>query len=92
MTTIVKKKVKKFEYVGFVSMDCRKLNAKSFSSLVLKYHHFILSQAPSLSIYSHLLYAFLRTKVDCIAIRLQDLISFIAATEFSHSFRYTLPQ
>ena len=70
--------MKKLEYVGFVGMDCRKLNAKSFPSLVLKCHRSILAQAPSLSIYCHLLYAFVRTKVDSIAIRLQDLISSLA--------------
>ena len=83
VTELVENRVKKLDYVGFVSMDCRKLNAKSFPSLVLECHRSILAQAPSLNIYCHLLYAFLRTKVDRIAIRLQDLISSLAATEDS---------
>ena len=83
VTELVEERMKKLEYVGFVGMDCRKLNAKSFPSLVLKCHRSILAQAPSLSIYCHLLYAFVRTKVDSIAIRLQDLISSLAATKDS---------
>ena len=83
VTELVKKRVEKLEYVGFVGMDCRKINANSFPSLVLKCHRSILAQAPSLSIYCHLLYAFLQTKVDSIAIRLQDIISSLAATEDS---------
>ena len=83
VTKLVEERVKKLEYVGFVGMDCRKLNAKLFPSLVLNCHRSILAQAPSLSIYCHLLYAFLKTKVDRIAIRLQDLNSSLAATEDS---------
>ena len=83
VTKLVEERVKKLEYVGFVGMDCRKVNSKSFPTLVLKCHRSILAQAPSMSIYCHLLYAFLQTKMDSIAIRLQDLISSLAATEDS---------
>ena len=55
------------------------MNNKAFPSLVLQCHRSILDQAPSLSIYCHLLYAFLRTKVERIAIQLKDLISNLIA-------------
>ena len=75
LTELVEARTKRLEYVGFVGMDCRKMNNKKFPSLVLQCHRSILDQAPSLSIYCHLLYAFLRTKVERIAIDLKDLIS-----------------
>ena len=74
VTELVKARTKRLEYIGFVGMDCRKMNNKKLPSLVLQCHRSILDQAPSLSIYCHLLYAFLRTKVERIAIRLKDLI------------------
>ena len=75
VTELAEARKKRLEYIGFVGMDCRKMNNKKFPSLVLQCHHSILDQAPSLSIYCHLLYAFLRTKVERIAIDLKDLIS-----------------
>ena len=61
---LVKKRVKTVEYAGFVSMDCRYSNSESSKlllSLVSECHHSILSRAPSVSMYCHLLYAFLQT-------------------------------
>ena len=75
VSELVKASTKRLEYIGFVDMDCRKMNKKKFPSLVLQCRRSILDQAPSLSIYCHLLYAFLRTKVGRIAIDLKDLIS-----------------
>ena len=75
VTEIVEARTKRLEYIGFVGMDCRTMNNKKFPSLVLQCHRSILDQAPSLSIYCHLLYAFLRTKVERVAIHLNDLIS-----------------
>ena len=72
---LVEKRVKTVEYVGFVSMDCRYSNSESSKlllSLVSECHHSILSRAPSISMYCHLLYAFLQAKIAC---QLQDVIS-----------------
>ena len=76
---LVKKRVKTVEYAGFVSMDCRYSNSESSKfliSLVSECHHSILSRAPSVSMYCHLLYAFLEDKTAC---QLQDVISSLSA-------------
>ena len=83
VTELVKKRVKNLEYVGFVSMDCRYFDGSSEScklllSLVSECHHSILARAPSVSMYCHLLYAFLQTKIAC---QLQDVISFLSAED-----------
>ena len=83
MTELVKMRVKNLEYVGFVSMDCRYFEGSSESSkyllsLVSECHHSILGQAPSVSMYCHLLYAFLQTKIAC---QLQDAISSLSAED-----------
>ena len=76
---LVKQRVKTVEYAGFVSMDCRYSNRESSKlllSLVSECHHSILSRAPSVSMYCHLLYAFLQDKIAC---QLQDAISSLSA-------------
>ena len=83
VTELMKKRVKKLEYVGFVSMDCRYFDGSSESSkyllsLVSECHHSILARAPSVSMYCHLLYAFLQTKIAC---QLQDVISSLSAED-----------
>ena len=83
VTELVKKRVKNLEYVGFVSMDCRYFQGSSEScklllSLVSECHHSILARAPSVSMYCHLLYAFLQTKIAC---QLQDVISSLSAED-----------
>ena len=78
---LVKKRVKTVEYVGFVSMDCRYSNSESSKlliSLVSECHHSILSRAPSISMYCHLLYAFLKNKIAC---QLQVAISSLSAED-----------
>ena len=83
VTELVKKRVKNLEYVGFVSMDCRYFDGSSESSkyllpLLSECHHSILSRAPSVSMFCHLLYAFLQTKIAC---QLQDVISSLSAED-----------
>ena len=83
VTELVKMRVKNLEYFGFVSMDCRYFHgssesSKHFLSLVSECHHSILSRAPSVSMYCHLLYAFLQTKIAC---QLQDVISSLSAED-----------
>ena len=81
MIGLVRKRVKTVEYAGFVSMDCRYSNSESSKlllSLVSECHHSILSRAPSVSMYCHLLYAFLQDKIAC---QLQDAISSLSAED-----------
>ena len=77
VTKLVKKRDKNLEYVGFVCIDCRFFDGRRESSkylftLVSLCHHSILARAPSISMYCHLLYAFLQTKIAC---QLQHAIS-----------------
>ena len=85
VTELVKMRVtcKNLQYVGFVSLDCRYFDGSSesckyFLSLVSECHHSILARAPSVSMYCHLLYAFLQTKVAC---QLKDVISSLSAED-----------
>ena len=83
VTELVKMRVKNLEYVGFVSKDCRYFHGSSESSkyllsLVSECHHSILARAPSVSMYCHLLHAFLQTKIAC---QLQDVISSLSAKD-----------
>ena len=63
--SIAESRVKQVTYGGFVSMDCRKSKAKearSFQSLVSISQKAILSSQPSMSLYCHMIYAFLCKK------------------------------
>ena len=83
VTELVRKRVKNLEYAGFVIMDCRYFDGsiescKYLLSLVSECHHSILARAPSISMYCHLLYAFLQSKIAC---QLQDVISSLSAED-----------
>ena len=76
--SIAKSRVKQLTYGGFVSMDCRESKTKElrcFCSLLSTSQQAILSSQPSMSLYCHVLYAFLRTKLGMIGCTLQKLTS-----------------
>ena len=80
--SIAESRVKQLTYGGFVSMDCRQSKTKQarhFRSLLSKSQQAILSSQPSMSLYCHVLYAFLRTKLKKKDCTLQELISALAA-------------
>ena len=80
--SIAKKRAKQLIYGGFVSMDCRLSKTKKaryFRSLLSTSQQAILSSQPSMSLYCHVLYAFLRTKLEKKGCTLQELISALAA-------------
>ena len=61
--SIAESRVKQLMYRGFVSMDCRlskTKEARHFRSLLSTSQQAILSSQPSMSLYCHVLYAFLR--------------------------------
>ena len=67
---------------GFVSMDCRESKSKEarhFRSLLSTSQQDILSSQPSMSLYCHVLYAFLRTKLKKTSCTLQELTSALAS-------------
>ena len=64
--SIARNRMKHLTYGGFVSMDCRESKTKQaryFHSLLSVSQQAILSSQPSMSLYCHVLYAFLRTKL-----------------------------
>ena len=80
--SIAESRVKQLTYGGFVSMDCRlskTKQARHFRSLLSTSQQAILSSQPSMSLYCHVLYAFLRTKLKKKGCTLQELISGLAA-------------
>ena len=80
--SIAESRVKQLTYGGFVGMDCRLSKTKQahhFRSLLSTSQQAILSSQPSMSLYCHVLYAFLRTKLKKKGCKLQELISALDA-------------
>ena len=76
--SIVKRRAKQLTYGGFVSMDCRLSKTKQaryFRSLLSTSQQAILSSQPRMSLYCHVLYAFLRTKLTKKGCTLHELTS-----------------
>ena len=82
--SIAESRVKQLSFRGFVSMDCRESKtkrARHFRSYLSTSQQAILSSQPSMSLYCHVLYAFLRTKLKKIGCTLQDLTSALSLEE-----------
>ena len=88
--SIAESSAKQLTYGGFVSMDCRESKTKEarhFRSLLSTSQQAILSSQPSMSLYCHVLYAFLRTKLGITSCTLQELTSALASEkDFSPDF------
>ena len=73
--------VKQLRYQGFVSMDCRQSKtkeARSFRFLLSTSQRAILPSQPHMSLYCHMLYAFLCKKLVMTGCTLQELTSNLA--------------
>ena len=82
--SIAESRVKQLTYGGFVSMDCRlskTRQAHQFRSLLSTSQQAILSSQPSMNLYCHVLYAFLRTKLGKTGCKLQELTSALASEQ-----------
>ena len=80
--SIAMSRAKLLTYEGFVSMDCREsktVEARYFRLLLLTSQQAILSSQPSMSLYCHMLYAFLRTKLGRTSCTLQQLNSVLVS-------------
>ena len=80
--SIAESRVKQLMFKGFISMDCRESKsneARHFCSLLSTSQQAILSSQPSMSLYCHVLYAFLRTKLRKTSCTLQELTSALAS-------------
>ena len=83
---LVERRVKKQKYEGYVGMDCRKVNAemtKKFFPHLLNCHSTVSAYSQPVSLYCHMLYAFLQTVLDKTACQLQELVSSLAAEDGS---------
>ena len=90
--SIAENRVKQQTCRGFVSMDCRlskTKEARNFRSLLSTSQQAILSFQPSMSLYCHVLYAFLRTKLEKTSCTLQEMI-FALILENDYSDNYSL--
>ena len=90
---IAKSRVKQqLMYGGFERMDCRLSKTKEaryFRSLLSTSQQAILSSQPSMSLYCHVLYAFLRTKLRRASCTLQELTTALIS-ENDYSYRSSL--
>ena len=80
--SIAESRAKQLTYGRFVSMDCRlskTKEARHFRSLLSTSQQAILSTQPSMSLYCHVLYAFLCTKLGKTGCTLQKLTSALAS-------------
>ena len=76
ITNLVQRRVARPEFMGFVTMDCRKIDAagtREFISLLDKSQQVIVARAPSMSYYCHLLYAFLHSKAGLSFLTFEEL-------------------
>ena len=68
------------EYKGFIAMDCRNKNGVGFDEFVTclsESTKAVVDTSDSISFYCHVLYAFLKTKFDQVAITLDNLLQLI---------------
>ena len=90
--SIAESRVKHLTYGGFAKMDCRESKTKEarhFRSLVSTSQTAILSSQPSMSLYCHVLYAFLRKKLKKTGCTLLELMSALNL-ENDFSYKYNL--
>ena len=83
---LVDRRVKKQRYEGFVGIDCRKVNAEMINKFfphILNCHSTISAYSQPVSVYCHMLYAFLQTVLDKTACQLQELVFSLAAEDDS---------
>ena len=79
---IVASRVKHQKSFGYIAMDCRHANtngSRELVSILSNSHKAITANQPSISYYCHVLYAFLRTKLEVVGCKLDDLVSAIAS-------------
>ena len=79
---IVTSRVKRQRSFGYIAMDCRRADTDGSRELIFKLsnsHKAITDDQPSISYYCHVLYAFLRTKLEVVGCKLDDLVSAIAS-------------
>ena len=80
-TIIATRKVRRQLYVECIAMDCRRTNTDASRRLIATLTNSqkaITASQPVIHYYSHVVYAFLRTKLNVVGCTLHDLVSAIA--------------
>ena len=78
--TMATKRIKHQEYKGFISMDCRIPNSDASRRLIATLtnsQRAITASQPAIHYFSHVVYAFLCTKLDVVGCTLNDLVAAI---------------
>ena len=80
-TIIATRRVRRQDYAECIAMDCRRTNTDASRRLIATLtnsHKAITASQPVIHYYSHVVYAFLRTKLNVVGCTLHDLVSAIA--------------
>ena len=80
-TIIATRRVRRQEYIECIAMDCRRANADASRRLIAALTNSqkaIAASQPVIHYYSHVVYAFLRTKLNVVGCTLHDLVSAVA--------------
>ena len=80
-TIIATRRERRQKYVGYVAMDCRRANTNASHRLIATLttsQKAITASQPVIHYYSHVVYAFLRTKLNVVGCTLHDLVSAVA--------------
>ena len=78
---IAVRRVKRQQYTGYLSMDCRYADTDASRRLIATLtssQRAIATSQPVIHYYSHVVYAFLRTKLNVVGCTLHDLVSAVA--------------
>ena len=81
LQAIANRRIKRQEYLECIAMNCKKPNADTLSHLITTLTNSqkaITANQPVIHYYSHVVYAFLRTKLNVVGCTLTDLVSAIA--------------
>ena len=80
-TILATRRVRRQEYVGCIAMDCRRANtdaSRRLIAILTNSQKAIAASQPVIHYYSHVVYAFLRTKLNVVGCTLHDLVSAVA--------------
>ena len=80
-TIIATRRVRRQEYVECIAMDCRRANtdaSRRLTTALTNSQKAITASQPVIHYYSHVVYAFLRTKLNVVGCTLHDLVSAVA--------------
>ena len=85
-TIIATRRVRRQEYIGCIAMDCRRANNDASHRLIATLTNSqkaIAASQPVISYYSHVVYAFLRTKLNVVGCTLHDLVTAVTKEDDS---------